>query len=57
MESGLLDVLRYFNEGEAKAKQLEACSEWVEKLQAYVSSSAGSRKYLIAGVTSSEVSR
>lgn len=32
MESGLLNILRNFNEGEAKDKQVEACSEWVEKL-------------------------
>ena len=55
MEPRLLDKLRIYNEGEAKAKQRQACKEWVEKLQVYVESGAGSRKYLIAGVTASEV--
>jgi hypothetical protein len=54
MEPRLLDKLRNYNQGEAKAKQREACKEWVEKLRVYVESGAGSRKYLIAGITASE---
>jgi len=53
-EPGLLDKLKYYNEGEAKAKQQEGCKEWVVKLRAYVDSGSGSRKYLIASVTASE---
>jgi len=54
MEPRLLDKLRHYNEGQAKAKQREACKGWVEKLRVYVEPGAGSRKYLIAGITASE---
>ena len=53
MEPGLLGNLKLYNEGEAKAKQQEACKEWVVKLQSYIYSGAGSRKYLIASATAS----
>lgn len=54
MEPGLNDKLKYYNEGESKAQQQEACREWVDKLRAYVDVGAGSKKYLVAGVTTSE---
>jgi hypothetical protein len=54
MEPGLLDTLRYYNEGEARANREKACAEWVEKLRQYADVGAGSRKYLVTGVTLSE---
>ncbi len=54
MEPRLEDTLRYFNEGEARDRQEEACSEWVNKLRQYVDVGAGSSKYLITGITLSE---
>ncbi|MBC8211748.1 MAG: hypothetical protein H8E21_11860 [Gammaproteobacteria bacterium] len=48
---GLIDKLKYFNADESSAQQAEANSEWVEKLRAYNDVGAGSRKYLVAGVT------
>lgn len=54
MEPGLTDKLKYFNEDEAAATRQAACKEWVETLRAYVDVGAGSRKYLVAGVTGSE---
>jgi len=46
--------LAMFNADQARAKQEEACRPWVEKLGAYVDVGAGSRKYLIVGVTFDE---
>ena len=54
LEQRLKSYLTMYNEGEARAKQDEACSEWVEKLRAYADSGAGSRKYLIVSVTLGE---
>ena len=54
MEPGLSDKLKNYNEDESKAKQQEACQEWVETFRTYVDVGAGSRKYLVASVTASE---
>ena len=54
MEPGLMDKLKYFNQGESKAKQAKACDPWVEKLRQYADVGAGSKKYLVVGVTVSE---
>ncbi len=54
MEQRLAGTLAIYNEGAARARQDEACRPWVEKLRPYVEVGAGSRKYLIDGVTASE---
>lgn len=48
LEYRLTDYLVRYNEGEKRAKQAEACREWVDTLRAYVDTGAGSQKYLIA---------
>lgn len=54
MEQSLGGTLLIYNEGEARARQEEACRPWVEKLRPYVDIGAGGRKYLTSGVTLSE---
>lgn len=54
MEYRLADDLLRYNEGEKRAKQAEACSEWVETLRSYVDVGSGSRKQLIASTTFGE---
>ncbi len=54
MEPGLIDKLKYYNQGESKAEQAKACDPWVEKLRQYADVGAGSKKYLVVGVTVSE---
>lgn len=54
MEQRLAGTLAIYNEGEARARQEEACRPWVEKLRPYVAVGAGSQKYLVSGVTLSE---
>ncbi len=54
MEQRLAGTLAIYNEGEARARQEEACRPWVEKLRPYVAVGAGNQKYLVSGVTLSE---
>ena len=54
LEFRLSDLLLEYNEGEKRARQAEACQEWVDKLRAYVDSGSGSRKQLIASATFGE---
>lgn len=54
MEQRLAGTLAIHNEGEARARQAEACRPWVDKLRPYVDVGAGGHKYLITGVTLSE---
>ena len=54
LERSLRGHLAIYNEGEARARQEESCRPWVDKLRAYVDVGAGSRKYLVDGVTLSE---
>ncbi|MBN2374813.1 MAG: hypothetical protein JXD22_00325 [Sedimentisphaerales bacterium] len=54
LEFRFTDYVLMYNEDEKRAKQEEACKEWVEKLRAYVDSGSGSRKILIASATYGE---
>lgn len=54
LEQRLMGRLIIYNEGEARARQEESCRPWVDKLRQYVDVGAGSRKYLVVGVTLSE---
>ena len=48
------ELLFDYNEGEKRARQAEACQEWVDTLRGYLHSGAGTRKYLIASTTLDE---
>ncbi|UCG56249.1 MAG: hypothetical protein JSU70_15440 [Phycisphaerales bacterium] len=54
LEQRVTGRLIIYNEGEARARQEESCRPWVDKLRQYADVGAGSRKYLVVGVTLSE---
>jgi hypothetical protein len=51
LEPRITSNLKYFNESESRLQQEESCREWVDKLRAYADVGAGSKKYLILGIT------
>jgi len=54
LERRLVEYVTRYNEEEARARQAESCSKWVDAFREYVDVGKGSKKYLILGATLDE---
>lgn len=51
LEQRLTGYVTIYNEDEARSRQEQSCSKWVDAFRPYVEVGAGSPKYLVVGVT------